>query len=125
MVTVEFKVIAVGFLLLLSIIFGIWLSHAWKPLNQFIFTVHKLLALATVMLAGIAIYNLHNNLEISTIGITLIVFIALFFLALFITGIFLSFEKPLPGIILLIHKIVSVLIVILAITSTYLLAKIK
>ena len=125
MVTVEFKVIAAGLLLLLSIIFGIWLSHAGKPLNQFIFTIHKLLALATVIFAGIVIYNLHKNHDINGISMTLIVLIVLFFLALFITGVFLSFEKTLPGIVLFIHKIASVLTVILAIASIYLLVKIK
>ena len=125
MTTVESKVILSGLLLLLSIIFGIWLSHAGKPLNQFIFTVHKLLALATVIFAGIVIFNQHKNLDINALTMTLIVFIAVFFLTLFVTGVLLSFEKPLPGIVLFIHKIASVLITIMAIISIHLLARIK
>ncbi len=125
MIAVESKVILSGLLLLLSIIFGIWLSHAGKPLNQFIFTIHKLLALASVIFAGIIIFNIYKNLQINAMDITLIVFIIIFFLALFITGVFLSFEKPLPGIVLLIHKIGSVLIAIMAIILIYLLARIK
>ncbi|MCI0494324.1 hypothetical protein L0Z72_04890 [candidate division KSB1 bacterium] len=101
------------------------MSHAGKPLNQFIFTIHKLLALASVIFAGIIIFNIYKNLQINAIDITLIVFIIIFFLALFITGVFLSFEKPLPGIVLLIHKIGSVLIAIMAIILIYLLARIK
>lgn len=120
MVTVEFKIIAAGLLLLLSIIFGIWLSNLGRPLNTFIFSIHKLLALATVIFAGIVVYNLHNNLEINAISIILIVLMAIFFLALFVTGIFLSFEKPLPGSILIIHKIVSALTLLVAIISVYL-----
>lgn len=125
MITVESKVILADSLLLLSIVFGIWLSHAGKPLNQFIFTIHKLLALATVILAGIIIFNLNKNLDINGISIILIVSIAVFFLTLFVTGVFLSFEKLLPEIVLLIHKIGSVLIAIVAIISIYLLARIK
>ena len=125
MVPVESKVILSGLLLLLSIIFGIWLSQTGKPLNQFIFTIHKLLALASVIFAGIVIYNLHKNLDINAISIALIVIIIIFFIALFTTGVLLSFEKPMPASILLIHKIGSVLIAIMAIISIYLLARIK
>lgn len=125
MVTVEFKVIAAGLLLLLSIIFGIWLSNLERPLNTFIFAIHKLLALATVIFAEIIIYNLHNNIEINGISMTMIVLIAMFFLALFVTGIFLSFEKPLSGSVLIIHEIVSALTLLIAIISIYLLATMK
>lgn len=125
MVEVESQVILAGLLLLLSNILGIWLSHAGKPLNQFIFAIHKLLALATVIVAGIVIYNLHKNLDVNAIRIALTLLIALFFLALFITGIFLSFQKPLPGIVLLMHKIGSVLVAIMAIISIYLSFKLK
>ena len=125
METVESQVITADLLLLLSIIFGIWLSRVGRPLNQFVFAVHKLLALGTVIFAGIVIYNLHNNFEINAIGMILIVCMALFFLALFITGVFLSFEKPLPDIVLIIHKIVSVLAVVLVIPCIYLLVKMK
>lgn len=125
MVLIESKVILSGLLLLLSIIFGIWLSHVGKPLNQIIFTVHKLLALATVIFVGIVIYNLNKNIEITALSLTLIVFIVIFFLALFTTGVFLSFEKPMPGIVLLIHKIVSAVTLIFGIISIYLLVKMK
>jgi hypothetical protein len=125
METVQSKVILSGLLLLLSIIFGIWLSHAGKPLNQFIFTIHKLLALASVIFAGIVIYKLNMILDFNAISITPVLFIIIFFIALFTTGILLSFDKPLPGIELLIHKIGSVLIAIMAIISIYLLAKLK
>lgn len=125
MAVVDSKVITAGILLLLSIIFGIWLSRVGRPLNQFVFTFHKLLALATAIFAGIVIYSLCKNFEINAIGMILILFMILFFLALFITGVFLSFEKPLPDIVLIIHKIVSVLAIVLAIPCIYLLVKMK
>ena len=125
MVIVEFKVIAAGMLLLLSIIFGIWLSNLGRPLNTFIFTIHKLLALATVIFAGIVIYNINKNLNFNAISITLIVFIIIFFIALFTTGILLSFEKAMPGIVLVLHKIFTILVVIFGIISIYLLTKMK
>ena len=111
--------------MLLSIIFGIWLSYAGKPLNQVIFTIHKLLALATVIFAGIVIYNINKNLNFNAISITLIVFIIIFFIALFTTGILLSFEKAMPGIVLVLHKIFTILVVIFGIISIYLLTKMK
>jgi len=123
LVPVESKVILSSLLLLLSLIFGIRLSHAGKPLNQFIFTVHKLLALSSVIFAGIVIFNLHKNLDLNAISIALIVFIIIFFIALFTTGVLLSFEKPMPGSVLVIHKIVSALTALFAIISIYLLVK--
>src|SRR5271157_2139763 len=50
------KFITPGILFLLTLAFGLWLSHSGKPLNTVFFTAHKLIALAAVIFTGIVIY---------------------------------------------------------------------
>ena len=119
MITIGFKAVAAGLLLVFAISTGIWLSNSEKPLNTLIFTIHKLIALLAVIFTGMVIHSMCRNIEINAIIITLIIVMGLCFLILFITGAFLSFEKPLPGIVLVLHRIVTILIIISTITLIY------
>ena len=123
--TIEFKLTASAILLLLTILSGIWLSNLGRPLNGWIFNIHKLIGLAGVIFMGMAIHNLCKTVENSGIIISLIIISGLFFLALFITGAFLSFEKPPPGIVKVIHTVFPVPAIISAIVLIYLLIKTK
>jgi hypothetical protein len=46
------KIIICGLLFLLTLASGVWVSHSGKPINVVIFTIHKLIALATVIVAA-------------------------------------------------------------------------
>jgi hypothetical protein len=105
------KIIVTGVLFLLTIISGIWLHNTGEPLNTLIFTIHKLLALATVIFTAIAIYNLHKNVEIKTIILILIIITGLSLLALFISG------------ALTIHNIATILAVFSTTVTIYLLVR--
>jgi hypothetical protein len=117
------KIITTGVLFLLTIISGIWLNNTGKPLNTLIFTIHKLLALTTVIFTAIAIYNLHKNVEIKTIILILIVIAGLSLFALFISGALLSIGKPASNIILTIHNIATIFSVFSTTVMIYLLVR--
>jgi len=119
----ESKIIISGLLFLLTIISGIWLHKMGKPLNTFIFTIHKLLALAAVIFTAILIYNLLKNVEINAIISILIAVAFLSVLILFISGALLSIGKFPYNKMLLVHNIATVIVVIFTAVTIYLLAR--
>ena len=106
--TFTFKLIAAVILFFLSIISGVVLSKSGRPLKTTVFTLHKLLALASVVFAGIIIYNLHQSLPMKTTEIILLSATVISILGIFVTGAFLSFEKSLPALVLILHKTFTV-----------------
>ena len=116
------KIIGTGFLFILTIGTGIWLSNSGKPLNTLIFTIHKLIALASAVFTAIFIINLLRNVKVETLLLALIVLSALFIIVLFVSGALLSTGKPASKIILTIHAVVPILAVITLSLTIYLLA---
>jgi len=86
------KVIICGITLFLTAASGVWLSKRSRPLNKIVCTIHKLIALAFVIFAGLMAYGYLLKNFTSTL-IILIITLVLFIIALFISGAFLSFEK--------------------------------
>ena len=101
-----------GILFLLTLVSGFWLSSAGKPLNNIIFTIHKLIALAVVITIIIQLYNLHKVTDVHTLILLLIVFTGLCVVTLFATGAFMSVGKMNYAVLLTIHRVAPVLAVI-------------
>jgi hypothetical protein len=110
-----------GILFLLTLGFGFWLSRAGKPYNGLIFNVHKLIALATVVLAAIQVRNTLENVEVQFVLLALIALTGLAVIALFVTGALMSANKPAERTLLTIHRIAPPLAVIAALLALYLL----
>ena len=94
-----------GIIFVLTMASGIWLSSSGKPLNTIIFTIHKLIALAAVILTAIQVYQLLRAAQIQTLLIALVVFAGLSVVALFVTGAFMSLGKPFAEFLLTIHRV--------------------
>ena len=98
-----------GILLLLTLVSGLWLSNSGKPLNNIIFTIHKLVALAVVVTSIIQMYKLLKGSDIQSLIWALIVFTGLCVVALFATGALMSLEKMNYTVLLTIHRVAPVL----------------
>ena len=108
--TLTTKLIAAGLLFTFTLLSGLWLSHSGKPYNSVIFTIHKLIALATIIMIGISVFNLYKALDLQTfVVLVLIAASGLLFLALLITGGLLSLNISLSGIALKVHQVVPLL----------------
>jgi hypothetical protein len=108
--TILSRPVIAGLLLLFTLISGVWLSHSGKPLSMAIITLHKLIALATVIVTGAYVYQLYGAVDIRTfVDQAVIAVTGLLFIALFISGALLSLGKPLPGAILRIHQVAPLL----------------
>ena len=107
-------------LFLVTIFFGLGLSRnlgqndprtSGKPVAGAISTVHKLMALATVITA-VVIRRLHRGIEFTSIELTAVVIAGLFFLLMIISGSLLSLGRPRNDQLLAVHKVVLFLTVI-------------
>jgi hypothetical protein len=101
----DLKLIGPGIMFLLTLATGFWLSHSGKPLKTSIITVHKLIALGGVILAGEQIYRAIQAMEIPGLLLLLIASMIFSVLVLFGTGAFLSQKKPTPAFLLTMHQI--------------------
>ena len=116
------RFITPGIIFGLTLASGIWLSSSGKPLNTIIFTIHKLVALAAVILTAIQVYQLLRAAQIQSLLIALVVCAGLCVAALFVTGALMSLGKPFNEFLLTIHKVAPFVLASCMVVSVYLLA---
>ncbi len=123
--TITSKLIVAGILFLLTLISGMIVSRSGRPLSIGLVTLHKLIAVSTVVLIGIALNQLYKTADgkvIIEMGITLIAGIC--FLALIATGALLTREEmQLPEVVLKIHQVAPLLALASSTITLFLLAR--
>ncbi|MBN1318863.1 MAG: hypothetical protein JXA42_25505 [Anaerolineales bacterium] len=123
MSTISSKLVIIGVLFLFTLVSGLAVSHGGKPYNAALFTLHKLAALAAVILIGMTVKQLWSGGDaraLLELGLTIVS--GLLFLALFVTGAILSIKSQLPMPVLRIHQIAPLLSVAASAVVLYLLA---
>ncbi len=106
-------------LIILTLVFGFWLSKVGKPYNGALFNIHKLIALGAVVFAVIQISK--TGVADSPLLVVAFVVIGLCIVALFASGALMSIGKLDYTLTLTIHRVVVAVLVIAAGTETYLL----
>jgi hypothetical protein len=119
----ELKIIINAILVLTTILSGIWLSRLERPLNTPVFTIHKIIAILTIILTAIIIYQLRKNVDLSNIDLILIIVTGLIFIIVFVTGGLLSFDKLENEVLQIVHKVTPLLLIISTGLTIYMLAK--
>ena len=109
-----------GFLFLIIIGFGLWVSKVGKPYNNLLFYIHKLIALGAVILACIRIFKLDPFVSFPNIAILLIALTVLGVIGMFITGAIMSIKNEVPTAAPLVHKILPMVVFISMTISIYL-----
>ena len=119
------KLIFAGALFLFTLISGVIVSHSGRPLNIWLVSVHKLIAIGTVVLVGVAINQLYKTAEGKVIvEISLIIISGILSLALIATGALLTREEmQLPEIVLTIHKMTPLMALVSSTLTVYLLVR--
>jgi len=102
--TLQTKIIGAGFLFLLIYLSGNWLSRAGKPYASGIVTVHKFISFAEVALLYLVIRQYQQTATLTTSEQTTAFVTAGLFVITIISGGLLSTNKPMPAILLLVHK---------------------
>lgn len=112
-----------GGLLVVTLAFGFWVSNAGKPYNGILFNIHKLAALAAVVLAVIQLVKVMKPIQTPVLVVLLLVAAALCVVALFASGALMSAGKLDHAIMLLIHRVAPVMLVAAAGLAVYLLSR--
>ncbi len=99
------KAIGAGLFFLFIFLSGFWLSHSGRPLNTFIFTIHKLVAVAAVVFLAVTVYRTHQAGQLSTFELIASGVTGILFLGTIITGGLLSIDKQMPAAVLTMHQI--------------------
>lgn len=116
----KFPASGIGFVL--TLVFGFWLSKLGKPYNGILFNIHKLIALATVVILTMQVYGIFKSSEPQPLIIVLIIATAICVVALFVSGAFMSIGNLNYRIMLTIHRIALALFFIATAMIIYLLA---
>jgi len=125
MEAISTKLIAAGILFLLTLISGAIVSHSGRPLSIGLVTVHKLIAVGGMVLAGMAVNQLYKTADGKLlIELSVIVLSGILFLALIATGALLTREEmQLPEFVLKIHQAAPLLALASSTASIYLLIR--
>lgn len=125
-------IVVVGLLFLLTLIFGFSLSKNLRqndprasgmPLAGTLPTVHKLAALATVVVFAFAVRSVHRGTEFRGVEWTAVIISGLLLLLMFVTGTVLSLGKAVNAGVQVAHKVFAVLATISTSGAIYLLMR--
>jgi hypothetical protein len=106
-------VIQIVILLYLGIfVSGLWLSRLGRPFNMILLTVHKLISLAAIILLGFTVYRVTWEGPLGALDWIVVSITGLFFLGTIATGALLSGDKPMPAVVLTLHRVTPFLTVI-------------
>ncbi len=109
-----------GLLFLVTIAFGYSVKVGGKPYNSLLFNIHKLIALAGVVLVVIRLVRSDYFATSTSPDLLLIILGGAGVLALFVTGAIMSIQEELNRIPQLIHQVSPVLIIVAAFLFYYL-----
>jgi len=98
-----------GIFFAMTIIIGIWLSRSGKPYNTAILTIHKLIALAAIVIACLLFVNIYKIVETGTFLIAFTCGAGISVLALLATGAVMSIKKTSTTLLRVLHITATVL----------------
>jgi uncharacterized membrane protein len=117
------RIVGVGLLFVLILLSGIWLNRSGKPYSTLIFTIHKLAGLAVGGWLGLIVYQTHQAAPLGLLEIAAVAVTVLFSVGTVATGGLLSIEKPMPGVVQILHQVLPALTVLSAAGTLYLLLR--
>jgi len=112
------RIIGARVLFVFVFLSGFWLNRSGRPINAIILTVHKLIALGTLIFIGVTIYQVSQVASLSTAAVAATAFTGISFVATIITGGLLSLAKPVSA-LSIVHKVGPVLTVFSAAVTMY------
>lgn len=115
------RIVGAGAFCLVIFLFGFWLSRSGKPYNGILFNVHKLVALAAVILFAVTLYRANQVTTLNAVTLVAGIATGLFFVGLFATGALASLDKPVPTLVLRLHHALPYLAALSTAATFYLL----
>jgi hypothetical protein len=117
------RILVIGVLFLLKVLFGLWVSRSGRPFNVVVLTIHKLISLAIVALIALAVRQRGRAVGLSGGEIAAAIVTGVLFLVAIISGGLVSTDKPANAVILAVHRFVPYLVGLATAATLYLLAR--
>ena len=111
----------VGYLLLVTVGVGFWLSRLGKPYHNLLFNIHKFIALAGVVLVVMRLINLDPFISFPLPAVVLIGAALTAALAMFVSGAMLSIQDDVSRLFQGIHQISAGIIALSTLAALYVL----
>ena len=124
METISTKLVAAGVLGVLTLISGVLLTKAGRPLNSFLFNLHKMIAVVAIgliIMSAVQLYKAGETKAVMELGLILLA--GILFSGLVATGGMLSFEREWPSVVLKIHQVFPLLSLGISALSVFLLIR--
>ncbi len=106
------KVAGAVVLFLVVIVSGLWLGKSSNPLNVAVLTVHKLVAVAVLVILAVTCYRMNEVSALGTLTTAVVAMTVIVFLGAIASGGFLSTGKEMPSVVLIVHRATSALSVL-------------
>ncbi len=94
------------------IVSGLWLGKSSNPLNVAVLTVHKLVAVAVLVILAVTCYRMNEVSALGTLNTAVVAMTVIVFLGAIASGGFLSTGKEMPSVVLIVHRATSALSVL-------------
>lgn len=117
--SILFLVYSAGFFLLIFVS-GFLTKRSSKPYPVIILNIHKLIALGTLVYLTIIIVRMDNAIPLTQAQLTVGILSAALFALTIITGGLSSIDKPMPDILLKLHRVAPYLTVLSTAAALYL-----
>jgi hypothetical protein len=101
----QVRLLGSGLLVVLIFASGFWVSRAGKPYPALNFNIHKLIALATVVLFGILISKVNKATPLDSTQWLAVVITGVCALVTILSGGLVSIDRPMPAILSTLHKV--------------------
>jgi hypothetical protein len=115
------KILYSGLGFVLIIVSGMLLSRFGRPLNSAIFTVHKLIAVGSIILFALGLINFFKDVDVRALYLATVAIAGLLILGLVVSGALLSFDKLAVPAVLRVHQLLPLLALAFSTISVYLL----
>jgi hypothetical protein len=115
------KLIGTAVLFLFVFVSGRYLSNLGRPINAVSLTIHKLIALGTLVVIGVTVYQVNQIVPLSTAAIAATVITGIFFVVTIVAGGLISLDQPVSA-MSIVHKVGPFLTIASTIVTMYLLA---
>jgi hypothetical protein len=103
--------------------FGFWLSRSGRPYNGLLFNIHKLIALAAVIVTVVQLVRILKSTDLPALSIALLALAALCAVGLFVSGALMSAGKLDHALLHTIHRVALAVLVIALPSAVFLLER--
>lgn len=119
--TIFSRSLSAGGFFLLIFLTGFWLTHSGKPYSTALVTVHKLIALGTLVFLGVMVHRVSQTAPLQPLQVLALVIAGLFFVLTILTGGLVTVNKEFPAFVRSAHHIGPYLTLLASAAALYLL----